>query len=822
MKKEIRLNISGMTCASCVHTIEKALLKREGVHSVQVNLGSETASVQYDDEKIETAEIEKAVSDAGYDVRRESAILKIGGMTCATCVATVEKALKKSGGAAQVNVNLAAEKAYVTFNPGVTSVALLKRAVEESGYQYLGLEGEETAELEMKTRKTDLVRKRNRFILGFAVGIPLMVLMYLHIHPPFPMAYFMLVVTTPVFIYVSYPIFKGAYRALKNKNLNMDVMYSMGIGVAYVSSLLGTFQIVLSRDFLFYETALMLASFLTFGRYLEARAKGKTSDAIKKLIGLQPKQATVIRGGKEETIPIEDVGIDNEVIVKPGERIPVDGIVIVGISYVNESMITGEPVPVRKKPEDNVVGGTVNKNSVLRIRATRIGKDTVLAQIIRLVETAQGSKPPVQRIADRVVSYFIPAVLAIAIASFVLWYFVVGNTLLFSLTRLISVLVVACPCALGLATPTAVTVGIGRGAELGILIKNGEALELSEKITTIVFDKTGTLTRGLPEVTDLIPLGISESKLLEIAGSLEKNSLHPIAEAIVRHANEKNIALGNVKNFDTIEGKGVTGSLDGRVVLAGNKAMIEDNNISYPEETDGRISAIQEEGKSITLVSYDGKIMGIIGVADHIKESTFKAVRYMKDLNLEVIMMTGDNKRSAEAIAEKIGISRVLAEVLPEDKANEVKRLQEEKKIVSFVGDGINDAPALAQADVGIAIGTGTDIAIETGDIILMKGELTDGVAAIQLARKVMSRIRQNLFWAFAYNTALIPVAAGLLYPFFRIDFRPELAGFAMAMSSVTVITLSLLLKRYTPAAKGMTGRQGEKEKARHGETENR
>jgi Cu+-exporting ATPase len=810
MKKDVRLNISGMTCATCVRAIEEALRKREGVQNVQVNLGAETANVQYDDTKVKVDELEKTVADAGYKVRHESAVLKIGGMTCATCVATVENALKKSGGAARVSVNLAAEKAYVSFNPGVTDVAMLKKAIEDSGYKYLGLEGEETAEFEKKARKEDMAQKRNRFLVGFAVGIPLMVLMYVHIPLPFPMAYLMFVVTTPAFIYVSFPIFAAAYRALRNRTLNMDVMYSMGIGVAYASSLLGTFQVVLSRDFLFYETALMLASFLTFGRYLEARAKGKTSEAIKKLIGLQPKEATVIRNGKEERMPIEDVVIDNEVIVRPGERIPVDGMVTEGISYVNESMITGEPAPVRKKRGDNVVGGTVNKNSVLRIKATRVGRDTVLAQIIRLVETAQGSKPPVQRIADRVVSYFIPAVLVIAIAAFILWYFVIGNTLLFSLTRLISVLVVACPCALGLATPTAVTVGIGRGAELGILVKNGEALELSEKITTIVFDKTGTLTKGLPEVTDLIPLGISESRLLEIAGSLEKNSLHPIAEAIVRKASDRKITLGKIEDFDTIEGNGVKGTLDDKPTLVGNRTLIEENGIHQPEDTDGRIRAIEETGKSITYVSYDGNLVGIIGVADAIKESTFEAVNYMKDLNLEVIMVTGDNKRSAEATAQRIGIPRVLAEVMPEDKANEVKRLQEEKKIVSFVGDGINDAPALAQADVGIAIGTGTDIAIETGDIILMKGELTDGVAAIQLARKVMSRIKQNLFWAFAYNTALIPIAAGLLYPAFGIDFRPELAGFAMAMSSVTVVTLSLLLKRYTPAAIRMKGRIGD------------
>jgi Cu+-exporting ATPase len=599
----------------------------------------------------------------------------------------------------------------------------------------------------------------------------------------------------------------------------MDVMYSMGIGVAFIASLMGTFEIILTREFLFYEAALMLASFLTFGRYLESRAKGKTSEAIKKLIGLQPKQATVIRDGTEQRIPIENVAIDDQVIVKPGERIPVDGVVTEGSSYVDESMITGEPIPNLKKENSAVVGGTINKNSALKINATRIGKDTVLAQIIRLVETAQGSRPPVQRIADRVVSYFIPVVLSIAIISFIVWYFVAGNSLLFALTRFISVLVIACPCALGLATPTAVTVGIGRGAELGILIKNGEALELSERITTMIFDKTGTLTKGNPEVTDVTPLGSNTDRLLEIAASLEKSSQHPVAEAIVHHAQNKGIAFSEAKQFDTIEGRGVKGMLDGKRVLAGNPAFMEENNIVYPTEAQSEVSRIEKEGKSVTLIAYDRKILGLIGVADTIKTTSERAISELKRMGLELIMLTGDNEYTAKAIAAKLGIERVRAGVLPKDKAQEVKRIQEGGRVVSFVGDGINDAPALAQADVGIAIGGGTDIAIESGDIILMQGDMMDAAAAVQLGRKVMSRIKQNLFWAFAYNTALIPVAAGLLYPFLGITFRPELAGFAMAMSSVTVVTLSLLLKRYVPAAKRMTGRKGDREKENHPKT---
>lgn len=800
--KQASFGISGMTCAMCVQTIERVLAKMDGVASVRVNLANETATVEYDDRKIEVKDLQQAITEAGYGVVNEHAVLKVGGMTCATCVATIENALRSKEGSIDVKVNLGTEKAYVTYNPSMLSIPEMKRVIEETGYQYLGIEGEETEELEKAAREKDLRQKRARFGVGFAVGIPLMLMMYLHVKLPFPNSYFMLITSTPAFIYVSHPIFMAAYRALRNKTLNMDVMYSMGIGVAYISSLLGTFEIVLTRDFLFFEAALMLASFLTFGRYLEARAKGKTSEAIKKLMGLQPKTATIIHDNEEKTLPIEDVRIEDIVLVKPGERIPVDGVVVAGTSFVDESMITGEPIPAEKKAKSNVVGGTINRNSVLTIRATKIGKDTVLAQIIRLVETAQGSKPPVQRIADRVVSYFIPTVLTIAFVTFLVWYFVLGNTLLFALTRLISVLVIACPCALGLATPTAVTVGIGRGAELGILIKNGEALELSEKLTTIVFDKTGTLTKGRPAVTDLLTVSITEDDLLQAAASLEKKSLHPIAEAIVDRAEQQNVVLADVEDLDTIEGKGVTGRLDGKTILVGSALLLQDNGIEYPQEIRKRALEIEKEGKSVTYVASNGKICGLVGVADTLKDNTAIAVKELQKMKLEVTMITGDNERAAVAIAEKIGIDKTLASVLPHDKANEVKRLQEHGKLVAFVGDGINDAPALAQADVGIAIGSGTDVAIESGEVILMKDDVLDAAAAIQLGRKVMSRIKQNLFWAFAYNTALIPVAAGLLYPFFGITFRPELAGFAMAMSSVTVVTLSLLLRRYTPAAK--------------------
>jgi len=741
---------------------------------------------------------------------RKKTELRISGMTCATCVKAIENALNRLDGLAGVTVNLGMEKAYVTYNPKMTTVADMKKAIEEAGYQYLGIEGEEAEDLEEAARERALREKRNRFIVGFAVGIPLMVLMYVPVAEfPFSLAYFMLVVSTPAFIYVSHPIFSAAYRALKNKNLNMDVMYSMGIGVAFVASILGTFEFILSREFLFYETAVLLASFLTIGRYLEARAKGKTSEAIKKLMGLQPKTATAFRDNTEVEIPIEDVQINDIVVVKPGEKIPVDGEAVDGESYVDESMITGEPIPALKQKGDSVVGGTLNKNSVMKFRATKIGRDTVLSQIIKLVESAQGSKPPVQRIADKAVSYFIPTVLTIAILSFAVWYFILGNTLLFALTALISVLVIACPCALGLATPTAVTVGIGRGAELGVLVKNGEALEISEKLTTIVFDKTGTLTKGKPEVTDIIGTGIDEGALLKLAASVEKNSQHPLAEATVRKAQEKSIVMEESKGFDTFSGKGVTAKVEGKEVLIGNRTLFEERDISY-QKVEEKIVQLENEGKTVILIAIDNEIGGIIAIADTLKERTKEAINAFKNMKFNVVMITGDNARTAYAIAKQIGIEKVLAEVLPEDKAEEVKKLQEKGEVVAFVGDGINDAPALAQADVGIAIGSGTDVAIESGEIVLIKDDLMDAVASVQLSKKVMSRIKQNLFWAFAYNTALIPVAAGILYPFFEITFKPELAGLAMAMSSVTVVSLSLMLKRYVPPAK-----RGEKNERR-------
>ena len=827
-KKKANIKVSGMSCASCALNVEKSLKNLEGVDEAQVNLGTEEATVEYNPEKLNLSRLEAAVEEAGYGVVNEKVTLKVGGMSCAMCVKAIEGVLGKLDGVSTVTVNLASEKAYVTYNPKMVTVGDMKNAINELGYQYLGVEGE-AEDLEEKLRLKDLKEKRNRIIVGFGFSIPLMVMMYSNIMLPVPMPEFMLAVSILPFIYVSYPIFTAGYRALKNRNLDMDVMYSMGIGVAYVSSVLGTFNIVLTPDFMFYETALMLAAFLMMGRWLETRAKGNTSTAIKKLVGMQPKNATIIRDGSEVSIAIEELGIDDLVAVKPGEKIPADGMVVDGESYVDESAITGEPIPVLKNAGKTVVGGTINKNGILKFKTMKIGKDTVLSQIIKLVETAQGSKPPVQRIADNAVTYFIPTVLIIAIAAFMVWYVALGSTLLFGLTVLISILVVACPCALGLATPTAVTVGIGRGAELGILVKNGEALEVSEKIQTVLFDKTGTLTKGKPEVTDILTLdkslnidksidtdSMDEKFLLQVAASVENNSEHPLAGAIVKKAREEGLRVFKTKDFDSFSGKGIKAVLNDVIpgydetraknvfseVIVGNRSLLEDRNISLTEKLESKLLKLESEGKTAVVVAVDSRTVGVIAVADTLKESTVDAIHELQNMGLDVGMITGDNARTAEAIAKKVGIEKVISEVLPQDKAREVKRLQDKGDVVAFVGDGINDAPALAQADVGIAVGSGTDIAIESGDIVLVKDNLLDAVAGVQLSRKVMGRIKLNLFWAFAYNAVLIPVAAGLLYPTFGITFRPEYAGLAMALSSVTVVSLSLLLKGYVPPVK--------------------
>lgn len=815
------LKISGMICASCASAVEDSLKEVEGVVEARVNLGTETASVEYDPAKTKLIDLERAVLEAGYGVVNERVALKIGGMMCASCLSVVEDAIGEVEGVSGVSVDLSSERAYVTYNPKIASVSDMRAAIEGAGYTYLGVAGEESEEAEkreVEARERDLGDKRRRILVGFAAGALLMVLGMAPLSPPLPMPYLMLVISTPPFVYLASPIFSAGLRALRHRSLTMDVMYSMGIGVAFASSLMGTFGIVLTPQFIFYETSVFLAAFLTLGRYLETKAKGRTSEAIKKLVRLQPRTATVLRDGLEVEVAAADLVSGDLILVRPGEKVPADGVVVGGESYVDESMITGEPIPSLKRAGDAVVGGTLNKNGALRFQASKVGKETVLAQIIALVEEAQGSKPSIQRLADRAVAFFIPAVLAIAAATFLLWRFVLtdlvpGDPLLFALTATISVLVVACPCALGLASPTAITVGLGRAAELGVLVKSGEALEATEKLNAVVFDKTGTLTAGRPEVTDLLGFGIVEAELLRIAGGIEASSEHPLAEAVVRRARSEGVALAEPTSFEALGGKGVLARIDGEDAAIGNRLLLREREIEISEEVEEAALRLEEEGKTALLVVLGGKVLGVVGIADALKENSREAVGKLKEMGFSVLMITGDNPSTAGMVAKEIGIDRVLAEVLPSDKAREIKRLQEKGMVVAFVGDGINDAPALAQADVGIAIGSGTDVAIESGEIVLIKDDLMDAVAAIELSRKVMGRVKLNLFWAFAYNSALIPVAAGVLYPSLGIAFRPELAALAMAASSVTVVSLSLMLKGYVPPAKRDMGRVSKAER---------
>jgi Cu+-exporting ATPase len=801
--KIIDLKISGMHCANCAKTIEKMLLGKNGVVETTVNFANESCRMRFDPAAISCKELEKSICDAGYQVILSQATVSIGKMHCASCAQKVKDALIQIDEIADAVVNPATESAYLSFLTESPDMDIVRMVVEKAGYEFRGKVGDCFDESE-KVLKNEQAGRLYRIIASFSAGIPLMAISFLHL----PVSDFIITLITaalslPVLVYVSLPIFITAFLNLKQKNLSMDVMYAMGIGIAVISSVLGTFHILLSHEFMFYDTALMLAGFLTFGRFLEARAKNRTTDSIKKLIGLQPKTAELIlENGRTITIPIDSVKPGDIVLVKPGEKIPVDGVVIDGESHVNESMITGESQPVLKKKDENAVGGTMNHNGVLHIRAERIGKDSMLSQIIMLVRQAQGSRPPIQRIADKAVSYFIPMVLGIAAISFFSWFFLAGGTFLFALTTFISVVVIACPCALGLASPTAVTVGVGRGAELGILIKNGESLETAHKLTTVIFDKTGTLTKGFPEVVEIEPIGITSNELISLAASAEKNSKHPLAEAIVRYAAQKNLPVYKTEKFINDEGKGIRAQIDGKEILAGNRVLLSSAGVNIEKNIQDTIELLENGGKTVVIVACNGKICGIIAISDPVRETSHRAVLTLSSMGLEVEMVSGDNMRTSEAIARLVGITNVKAEILPQGKAEEVRRLQKSGRIVAFVGDGVNDAPALAQADIGIAIGNGTDIAVDSADIVLVNSDPLDTVASIQLGKKLFSRIKWNLFWAFAYNSALIPLAAGVFYPLWHFTFKPEISGLAMAMSSITVITLSLLLKRYTPHAK--------------------
>jgi len=736
--------------------------------------------------------------------------IPVKGMHCANCAGKISRILNSCDGVKESVVNYSSENAIVTFDPTVVSLQKICRIINECGYYVplrtikdAGFEfrGETDAETKENADKWQLTERRwmaARIIVAFVFSIFLMIFMNIPVIGIHHNMLFQLLLSLPAFVFVSWPIFKTGFRDLLSRSLTMDVMYCLGIGTAFTASLMGMFNIVLTSEFIMFDTSIMLAGFLTLGRYLESRAKGRTSESIKKLIEQQPDTACVVRNGTESVISVDDVRTGDFVIVKPGERIAVDGEVIKGESSADESMISGESMPVVKSPGCMVKGGTINQSGVLTFIATRVGKDTMLSQIVNLVRSAQSSRPPVQKIADLAVAWFIPVILCIAVLTFVIWYYAAGATLFFSLTTMIAVLVIACPCALGLASPTAVIVGIGRGAELGILIKNGDVLEEISRVDTVVFDKTGTLTKGKPEVVEILAVNGSEEELLTLAVSLEKNANHPLADAIVRMADARKIQSIDVTDFKSDSGLGVQARLDNCIIMAGSMAYLEKNSTDC-SAVGATVNSWYQSGRSVVAVAKNGIIHGIMAIADRIHEHAAGAVRQLNKMGMDTVILSGDNERAVSAVGLQIGIRKVIAGVLPESKYDEIKKLQQTGKKVAFVGDGINDAIALSQADVGIAIGNGSDIAIESGNIVLVKSDPLDCVAAIILGKKVFTRIKQNLFWAFAYNILLIPLAAGALYPFYGITFKPEFAAFAMALSSVTVVIMSLMLKGFRP-----------------------
>ena len=823
--KQLKLPVTGMTCASCVNRVERGLKKVGGVETAQVNLASEQATITYDPQQVQPPALREAIQQSGYGVIADTLEFPVTGMTCASCQARVERALRKVDGVLDANVNLATERATVEYAPGVADWAALKAAVEAAGYGVVEPATEELEEhedVEAATRRAEVADKRRKLLVAIAFGLPLFLISMAQdfrlIDPWWwgtarmmehtagmgehhqanlnALNWLFLALATPVQFYSGADFYRNAWRALRHRSANMDTLIALGSSAAYFYSLavllLGWFGHV------YFETAAVIIALILLGRFFEARAKSQTSAAIKALIGLQPRTARVLRGGVETEVPAGEVRVGDIVAVRPGEKVPVDGVVTMGRSTIDESMLTGESMPVEKRAGDAVTGATVNRSGAFQFRATRVGKETALAQIIRLVQEAQGSKAPVQRLADRISAVFVPIVIGIALATFLVWFFSTGDfrqALIFS----VAVLVIACPCALGLATPTAVMVGTGAGAEHGILIKNAEALERASGLTAVVFDKTGTLTEGRPAVTDVVARDGDADALLRLAASAERHSEHPLGEAILRAAEARELTLDRPEEFEALAGHGIRARIGSRDVLIGSPRLMRDRGLDF-DELEPAVERLQGEGKTAVLLAVDDHVAGVIGMADTPKEGAAAAVAGLQTMGLRVLMLTGDNRRTAEAIARRVGLppEHALAEVLPDAKAGEIKRLQGERPeaVVAMVGDGINDAPALAQADIGIAMGTGTDVAMEAADITLLRGDLRAVGQAIVLSQRTMRTIKWNLFWAFAYNVVGIPLAAGVFYPFTGWQLSPVIAAAAMAFSSVFVVTNSLRLRR--------------------------